>query len=84
MDREAALDRIVEVLKPYLGATMAAAATRAHCDKLGITGGELRPEQLEALLVRLGSGLAVFVGRESTARVLDEIRQALAAGGSAP
>jgi hypothetical protein len=71
MDREAAIARIVAVLKPHLGATMAEAATKIHCDKLGLVGSLLSPEQLEALLARLATGLAVFVGREKTAQVVE-------------
>jgi hypothetical protein len=77
MDREAALSRIDAVLEPYLGATMAAASTRAHCEKLGIVPGPVSGEQMESLLAKLQSGLAVFVGREKVARVLAEIRAAL-------
>jgi hypothetical protein len=84
MDREAALARIVAVLKPYLGATMAEAATRTHCEKLGLAGNLVSAEQLEALLGRLASGLAVFVGREKTAQVVEEIRQSLASAPSPP
>jgi hypothetical protein len=84
MDREATIARIVAVLKPYLGATMAVAATRTHCEKLGITGNELSQEQLDALLIRLANGLAVFVGHETTGRVIEEIRATLSQAGGAP
>jgi hypothetical protein len=84
MDREAARSRIVAVLKPYLGATMAEAATKTHCEKLGLAAGLVTPEQLDALIARLATGLAVFVGREKTTQVVAEIRQALASPGSAP
>ena len=63
LEREAALLRIVTVLQPYLGATMAAASTRAHCEKLGIAPGPISVEQVEALLAKLKGGLSVFVGR---------------------
>lgn len=77
MERSAALARIVALLQPYLGATMAEASTRAHCEKLGIAGDAVTPEQLESLLGKLGSGLSVFVGREQSVRVMDEIRASL-------
>jgi hypothetical protein len=83
VDRQATLDRIVTVLQPYLGTTMAAASTKAHCDKLGIGTGDVSAEQLEALLAKLRGGLAVFVGREQAGRILDEIRGSLAGGGTA-
>ena len=83
MEREAALERIVTVLQPYLGATMAAASTRAHCEKLGIGTGAIRPEQVDALLAKLKGGLAVFVGREQAGKVVEEIRGSLATAGPA-
>ena len=83
MEREAALERIVTVLQPYLGATMAAASTRAHCEKLGIAPGAISAEQVEALLAKLKGGLAVFVGREQAGKVVEEIRGSLAAAGPA-
>jgi hypothetical protein len=39
-------------------------------------------EQLEALVARLGSGLNIFLGRDKSARVVAELRQALQAGGA--
>ena len=79
MDKEATFARIVTVLSPYLGATMAEASIRAHGQKLGIEGGVLSTEQLEALLAKLRGGLAVFVGREQTAAIVDRIRESLGA-----
>jgi hypothetical protein len=79
MERSAALARIVAVLQPYLGATMAEASTRAHCEKLGISGEMVSPEQLESLLAKLGSGLSVFVGREQSVKVMNEIKSSLSA-----
>jgi hypothetical protein len=79
LEREAALERIVTVLQPYLGMTMAAASTRAHCEKLGIAPGPVSPEQIEALLAKLKGGLSVFVGREQASAIVEEIRGSLAA-----
>jgi hypothetical protein len=78
-----AVDAIARVLAPYLGATMAEASTRTYCQRLGIDEGELAPEQAEALVGKLASGLAVFVGREKTAGVVTEIRRALQLSGRA-
>lgn len=83
MERSAVVRQIVTVLAPYLGATMAEAATRTHCEKLGITGDAISPEQTEALIGKLGSGLSVFVGREKSAVVVQEIRKALGTSGAA-
>jgi len=80
LEQKATLQVIVAVLQPYLGATMAEASARAHCEKLGIGSGPLSGEQLEALLGKLRGGLAVFVGREKAERIMGEIRSSLAGG----
>jgi len=76
-----ALDTIVRMLSPYLGETMARAATLAHCQKLGIVvdGTEIKTEQLDALLRKFAQGLNIFVGREKAAAVVGEIQAAMAA-----
>jgi len=79
LDREAALRHIVAVLSPYLGPTMAEASTRVQCEKLGIEGVTMSEEQLEVLLAKLKGGLTVFVGREQTTGIVEQIRGALGA-----
>ena len=81
MERDAVVAQIVKVLSPYLGATMAAASARTQCEKLGIAGETISAEQAAALIGKLGAGLTVFVGREKSAAVVAEIRNALAAQG---
>jgi hypothetical protein len=78
-----AVQTVVKVMAPYIGDTMARSATEAHCQKLGIAGGTVSPEQLEALLGKLGGGLNIFLGRDKSATVVAEARQALAAAGGA-
>jgi hypothetical protein len=80
MKTDAVLATIARALAPYLGETMARASTRAHCEKLGIDGAEITPEQLDTLIQKVGSGMNIFIGREKTAAVLESIRQALARG----
>jgi len=79
-----ALDTIVRMLSPYLGETMARAATLAHCQKLGIVvdGTEIRTEQLDALLRKFAQGLNIFIGREKAAVVVGEIQAAMARAAS--
>jgi hypothetical protein len=78
------LAELARVLSPYVGATMAEASTRAHCQKLGLTGPTVDGPQVEALIAKLGTGLTVFVGRQKSVAVVEEMRRALAAlGGSA-
>ena len=70
---------VVKVMAPYIGDTMARSATEAHCQKLGITGSGVSSEQVDALLGKLGGGLNIFLGRDKSASVVAEARQALAA-----
>lgn len=80
-----ALDTIIRMLSPYLGETMARAASLAHCQKLGIVveGTDISREQLDALLRKLSQGLNIFVGREKAAAVVSDINAAMAARGAA-
>lgn len=74
------VDALVKVLAPYIGDTMARSAIEAHCQKLGIAAASpVRPDQLEALLGKLGGGLNIFLGREKSASVIGEVRLALTA-----
>jgi hypothetical protein len=80
MTTSEAVQTVVKVMAPYIGETMARSATEAHCQKLGIAGGAtVSPEQLDALLAKLGGGLNIFLGRDKSALVVAEARQALAA-----
>ena len=79
MTTSEAVEVMASVLAPYIGDTMARSATEAHCQKLGITAGTVSPEQLEALLGKLGGGLNIFLGRDKSAAVVAEARRALAA-----
>jgi hypothetical protein len=79
MTTSEAVQRVVKVMAPYIGETMARSATEAHCQKLGIGGGTVSPEQVEALLGKLGGGLNIFLGRDKSAAVVAEARRALAA-----
>jgi hypothetical protein len=69
---------IVTVLAPFVGSTMARSATLAHCQKLGITGERVSAEQIEALLVKLGGGLNIFLGRDRSSAVIADVRRSLA------
>jgi hypothetical protein len=64
-------------LAPYIGATMAGASLRGHCDKLGIADGTVSEEQIELLIAAMTPGLHVFVGEAKTQEVLREIRMPL-------
>ena len=72
---------MVKVMAPYVGDTMARSATEAHCQRLGVAGGSIEPEQVDLLLAKLGAGLNVFLGKDKSATVIAEVRAALAAEG---
>lgn len=76
------LARVIETLEgllaPHIGPLMAQASARGQCKALGIDGDGISPEQTEALIERLGWGLAVFVGRPKAAELVQEMRHALA------
>ena len=74
-----AVEVVVKVMAPHVGETMARSATEAHCQKLGIAGSAVTSEQVDALLGKLGSGLNIFLGRDKSASVVAEARQALVA-----
>jgi hypothetical protein len=66
-------------MAPYVGATMARSAAEAHCQKLGFSSGTLTPDQLDALLAKVGAGLNIFLGRDKAATVIGEVKVQLAA-----
>jgi hypothetical protein len=82
MKTDAVIESVVRVLSPYIGDSMAQASARAHCEKLGIRGAELDTAQAEALVTKIAHGLAVFVGREKSHRIVAEIRAAVGLGGA--
>lgn len=82
MEKATVIEQITRTLAPYLGATMAEASTRAHCEKLGIDGQTIDETQAQALVGKLGSGLAIFIGRDKAAGVVEEMRRAIAGSGA--
>jgi hypothetical protein len=76
------LESVTRVVAPVLGETMARSAAKAHCEKLGVSG-EMTPQQVAALIDRMGMGLNVFVGRERSQAVVAELRRSLEPAGEA-
>jgi hypothetical protein len=81
---DAVVAEVTRLLAPVLGESMARASTQVHGQKLQIQDGRVSAEQVEALLGKLGSGLAVFVGREKAAALASEMRTAVAQLAQAP
>ncbi len=71
------LDSIAEVLSPYLGKLMARASASAHFQDLAIAGEQVDRQKVEALVERVGKGLNLFLGRDKSKLVVEEIRRAL-------
>jgi hypothetical protein len=80
---DALVAEVTRVLAPVLGESMARASAHAHAEKLQMNGRPVSPEQVEALLGKLGSGLVVFVGREKAKTLAAELRTAVAQLGPA-
>jgi len=79
-----AVQAISSAIAPYIGETMARAATLAHLRKLGVGETEVREPELDALLRQLLIGLNVFVGRARSAEAIGAARLALTALGGGP
>jgi hypothetical protein len=75
------LDSIAGVLSPYLGKMMARASAGAHFKDLAIEGELVDRQKVEALVERVGKGLNLFLGRDKSKIVVEEIRRAIEALG---
>ena len=71
------LDSIAEVLSPYLGKLMARASAGAHVQDLAIDGERMDRQKAEALVERVGKGLNLFLGRDKSKLVVEDLRRAL-------
>ncbi|HEX9941885.1 MAG TPA: hypothetical protein VGG03_07715 [Thermoanaerobaculia bacterium] len=78
------LDSIAGVLSPYLGKMMAQASASAHCKDLQIGGDLVDRQKVDALVERLGKGLNLFLGRDKSKLVVEEMRRALDRLGGGP
>lgn len=81
LDKQKTLLLIESVIAPFVGETMARASTQVHCEKLGIVGAEMTPQDLEALLDRLAKAMSVFVGKEKSKKLIAEIDTTIRTGG---
>lgn len=71
------LDSIAGVLSPYLGKFMAKASASAHCQDLQIEDDLIDRQKVDALVERLGKGLNLFLGRDKSKQVVEEMLRAL-------
>jgi len=70
-------EAIARILSPYLGQTMARASVRAHYQRLGLVGSRLDDDQVSTLVQKIHAGLNVFVGREKSARIVEDLMKTL-------
>jgi hypothetical protein len=68
------LTRIAEIITPYVGTMMARSSIEMYCKRLGIAGDVMDRNQLDQLLRQLSLGLNIFIGRDKTETVIQEIR----------
>jgi hypothetical protein len=76
------LSTIVRGLTPYVGATMARASTHGVSEKLRLSRAELTGAEARTLVDALAPGLAVFIGRDKSRTVIEEIWAAVDALGA--
>jgi hypothetical protein len=75
MHASTVLTAIANAITPYIGHMMAQSSIEMHCKRIGITGGgTIDRLQLDELLRRLALGLNIFIGRDKTASVIEQIR----------
>lgn len=69
----APVQRLEEILTPYLGRTVAQTTIRMQCKALGIAPDGLTAAQLPSLIDRVTVGLRVFVGAEKANQIRSEM-----------
>jgi hypothetical protein len=69
---------IHEELSPYVGRLMASTAAAAHCRELGFHGAVLERPQVDLLLQKLQLGLIIFLGKDKTQTVIQDVQRAIA------
>ncbi|HPR63007.1 MAG TPA: hypothetical protein PK014_02200 [Thermoanaerobaculia bacterium] len=75
IDRQMFLSMIESAISPYIGANMARASLKMHCDRLNLFNPVFTAEECEILLEKLAKGLHVFIGEHSTLAIIQEIHQ---------
>ena len=77
MQASTTLAAIADAIAPYIGKTMAQSSIDIHSKKVGITNGTIDAGQIDELLRRLALGLNIFIGRDKTTALVDEIRSGM-------
>ena len=76
MNTSSVLQTIAAEISPYLGQTMARSSVELHCRKLNIepAAAVVSADQIDALLLKLSSGMNIFIGKDKTVQLIDSIR----------
>lgn len=80
MNKKPVIEVIVEAITPYVGSTMARSSIDLHCQRLGIKADSRDNDQVDKLLHQVGLGLNIFIGRDKTTAVMQQIRTQIAGG----
>jgi hypothetical protein len=75
-----AIDTIIEILSPYLGAHMSRMVVTGSLEKMGKPRDQVTRVELDKLVHQLGLGLNVFVGRDVSAKIVTELKLKLGLG----
>lgn len=67
------LDRIVEILGPVMGASMARTSVKVFMNEIRAKQGSFSPADLDHVVTRLRPGLNAFVGGERAGLMIDDI-----------
>jgi len=79
---EQLVDKIVEILGPFMGEAMARASLRVYVNEIKINEGSFQPEHLDMLVLRLRTGLTAFAGKEKASQLINEILRMKQTGGA--
>jgi hypothetical protein len=79
---EQLVDKIIEILGPFMGENMARASLRVYVNEIKITEGSFKPEHLDMLVFRLRSGLTAFAGKEKAQQLVNDILRLKQTGGT--
>lgn len=76
------VEKIVEILGPFMGEAMARASLRVYVNEIKINEGSFQPEHLDRLVLRLRTGLTAFAGKEKAQQLINDILRLKQTGGT--
>ena len=79
---EQLVDKIIEILGPFMGESMARASLRVYVNEIKINQGCFEPRHLDMLVLRLRTGLTAFAGKEKAQQLINDILRLKQTGGA--